>query len=1339
MRKGRPKGRSHAVLGSHCRLGRALLNALSFSTLFAVPLAFAQSTCGNVQLQLAPDFGFAVGSSSGGSAYTFTVDSQTLAQGSLSQLLLFHYDNSVASTSGVAPVNSGGTTFGPGKWGSAVAVSSGGGLAYPAAGNLSLTEGSIEMWIAPKTDGSAPVYSMLNTLFRYTALNGDQLWMAESTNGGLFGSAVIGGTFIAAGTPQGTVAAWKAGEWHHVAFTYSVTQSRFRMYLDGALTSQKDTITMPAGGGSRFTIGGDGSTASAFFIDELRISNIEQPAAVIQYDAGRPSPFLDNENYLPLAGVSAGQLTYSVGTCGTASVAYNGSVGTDTAPIMNPSPPSTLLPSGATSLALTVQTPSATSCAYSVNLRSQYSLMKPFDQGQGTTAHSALIQGLSPDTSQVNNVYVRCASAPGYLLQLQYRAMPAWQSAPFPRISNIDPAFEVFQKGAPYLSRYALLTDSGSVDSSVIMQIHRANPNTIILHWVNSVEDFTGTLPESYYLHDVNGNRIQDWPTLYLLNLTNPAVGDYLANSFYRFVIDTGLVLDGCFFDSFYFGESNSISNYQGQVMLVDADGDGKQDDQQTLNAAWRAGMLHMMQTWRKLFPNAIAVAHLDQDPTPDVAAGLNGDSLLFLPTDVQEGRFPFGRLLQRYNDWWALRGNSAATIVESTPQNQISYGYGTYSDSSLLPKNIPSAVFPFAQNFYPSMRFGLAVALMNDGFFNRDLGDQSMGFTNWWYDDYDFNLGTPVAPQTLLAQAPPSNILQNGGFENAITGWQLNVNNDGQAKANLSLDSSVAAVGSSSAHVQVLSAGTAGFHVDLEQGGLSLTAETDYQVQFWARSDSPRAITVFSQGGPPNFTNYGLGTQINIGTSWTRYSMVFTAPVTANDGRLEFWVGDIAGDVWLDGVQLAPAMADAYQRDFTNGVVLLNGTDSAQTIALEPGLQRFKGTQAPRYQYIIDDSSPSFTSDNSWRTVTIDSGFRIDDYPLYIGANPPHYHCWQSTCHEQDAPGGTAQWNLNISEDGLYTIQVWLPAGPEAGSWTKNAIYEIVSNGNVIFSASLDQTTAASCDGWHTIATDLNLAAAATPFIRVHNGGSGPLIADGVYVTSAALYNDGSPASQVTLAPYDGILLQRQTSVPAPASRVNSVVNAASYQPALASGGFVSIVGTGFANSSRTWTPSDFSSGNLPTSLDGVSVTINGKPAYVEYISPRQINALAPDDDTIGQVQVQVTTPQGPSYSGTVLKQKLSPAFFTYQSGTASYVAAVHLDGTLVGPAGTSSRAAVAGEVIEIYGTGFGPTEPASPTSQSISQPAPLSLPTTVTIGGVDAQVLWAGLVSSGLYQLNV
>ena len=42
-----------------------------------LPDAVAQTTCGNVQLQLTPDYSFAIGSSTGGSAYTITPVSYT--------------------------------------------------------------------------------------------------------------------------------------------------------------------------------------------------------------------------------------------------------------------------------------------------------------------------------------------------------------------------------------------------------------------------------------------------------------------------------------------------------------------------------------------------------------------------------------------------------------------------------------------------------------------------------------------------------------------------------------------------------------------------------------------------------------------------------------------------------------------------------------------------------------------------------------------------------------------------------------------------------------------------------------------------------------------------------------------------------------------------------------------------------------------------------------------------------------------------------------------------------------------------------------------------------------
>jgi len=147
--------------------------------------------------------------------------------------------------------------------------------------------------------------------------------------------------------------------------------------------------------------------------------------------------------------------------------------------------------------------------------------------------------------------------------------------------------------------------------------------------------------------------------------------------------------------------------------------------------------------------------------------------------------------------------------------------------------------------------------------------------------------------------------------------------------------------------------------------------------------------------------------------------------------------------------------------------------------------------------------------------------------------------------------------------------------------------------------------------------------------------------------------------------------------------------------------------------------------------------VAIDGQPAYISYVGPNQINALMPADTTIGPVTVQVDTPQGQSYPGTVMLQRLAPELFTWAPGSVTYAAAEHANGALIGP-GPLQPAAM-GEVIELYGTGLGPTSPPIPASQAAFPPAILAAPVNVTIGGVAAQVQWAGLIAPGLYQVNV
>ena len=82
------------------------------------------------------------------------------------------------------------------------------------------------------------------------------------------------------------------------------------------------------------------------------------------------------------------------------------------------------------------------------------------------------------------------------------------------------------------------------------------------------------------------------------------------------------------------------------------------------------------------------------------------------------------------------------------------------------------------------------------------------------------------------------------------------------------------------------------------------------------------------------------------------------------------------------------------------------------------------------------------------------------------------------------------------------------------------------------------------------------------------------------------------------------------------------SALNAAQATGGIAPNTYITIKGNNLAATKRSWVAADFGPTGkaLPTSLDGVSVTLNGEPAYLIYISPVQINLLTPTDMQIGR-----------------------------------------------------------------------------------------------------------------------
>lgn len=187
--------------------------------------------------------------------------------------------------------------------------------------------------------------------------------------------------------------------------------------------------------------------------------------------------------------------------------------------------------------------------------------------------------------------------------------------------------------------------------------------------------------------------------------------------------------------------------------------------------------------------------------------------------------------------------------------------------------------------------------------------------------------------------------------------------------------------------------------------------------------------------------------------------------------------------------------------------------------------------------------------------------------------------------------------------------------------------------------------------------------------------------------------------------------------------------------------GAWISIFGSNLANTARLWRNDEIINGVLPTQLDGVQVTINGRPAAISYISPTQLNVQVPADDSSAPVEVRVANANGNAIV-TAVMLPFAPGLFVFDADNRRYVAAQHAgDYSLVGRPGLypGSTPAKPGEVVILYGTGFGPTAPPSPAGRVITSPALLANEVRAAIGGIPAQVLWSGLIAAGLYQFNI
>lgn len=220
--------------------------------------------------------------------------------------------------------------------------------------------------------------------------------------------------------------------------------------------------------------------------------------------------------------------------------------------------------------------------------------------------------------------------------------------------------------------------------------------------------------------------------------------------------------------------------------------------------------------------------------------------------------------------------------------------------------------------------------------------------------------------------------------------------------------------------------------------------------------------------------------------------------------------------------------------------------------------------------------------------------------------------------------------------------------------------------------------------------------------------------------------------------------LPQAPLAASTPAISQGGVVDAATFQGVLSNWGWATIFGRNLARDTMTWDGA-IRNNQLPANLGGTEVTVNGRAAYLSYVSPGQVNILVPPVFTrTSESGTLVIRTAGGSMTLTVTGSSNTAQLFGYADGSVPRPwAFLNGGGVLAGPpgavAGVEARPARGGDTLTIYFSGGVTTNPAA-------MPGVLSgTPLVCSAGG--PQVLlddlrvandYCGMILPGVFQVN-
>lgn len=291
-----------------------------------------------------------------------------------------------------------------------------------------------------------------------------------------------------------------------------------------------------------------------------------------------------------------------------------------------------------------------------------------------------------------------------------------------PRIANYFLSWDLSESQARELAKWQVVVLDMEIQHrrpDLLRQLKIWNPNIIVLAYITPQEirqdaansfsymrrQLAGGIRDDWYLHSSGGQRLTWWPGTFLLNVASPTLvsngttwDDYLVNFVTTDILGTGL-WDGVFYDNAW----DSVTHFAG--MDIDMDGDRQID--RTPDAQWQQGMKYIFHKTRERAPRAIIVGN---GTTRAYVDDLNGKIIEnFLPA----------AWTPTMNTYHHDETKSVAPTINIINSNTANTGTQNYRD----------------------VRFGLGSAMLENGYFAYDYGDQNHGQT-WWYDEYGVKLG---------------------------------------------------------------------------------------------------------------------------------------------------------------------------------------------------------------------------------------------------------------------------------------------------------------------------------------------------------------------------------------------------------------------------------------------------------------------------------------------------------------------------------------------------------------------------------------------------------------------